>query len=54
LKDVLTAWKERTSQLQGEVGIDSLDAQSLKKLIALQAMGYERASAALRVQEDFL
>lgn len=54
LKDVLTAWKERASQLQGDQGIDSLDAQSLKKLIALQAMGFERASAALRVQEDLM
>ena len=52
LRDVLAAWKVRTSQLQGDEGVDSLDASSLKHLIALQAMGYERSVAALRVLED--
>ena len=52
LRDLLGAWRERTCQLQGDEGIDNLDAQSLKRLIALQATGYERSSAALRVQED--
>lgn len=54
LKDILVAWRERSSQLQGDDGLDDLDASSLKKLIALQSMGYERANAALRVQEDLV
>lgn len=54
LKDILVAWRQRSSQLQGDFGLDDLDASSLKKLIALQSMGYERANAALRVQEDLL
>jgi len=52
LRDILSAWRARTCQLQGDEGIDNLDTQSLKRLIALQATGYERSSAALRVQED--
>lgn len=52
LKNVALAWKKRCMQLQGDESIEDLDTLSLKKLIALQTTGYEKANVALRLQED--
>lgn len=52
LRDLLWAWKRRASELEGAAGLDHLDAQGLRRLVALQSMGYERAVSALRVYSE--
>jgi hypothetical protein len=48
LMAVIGAWKQRVGELEGEA-IEELDASELRKLMALQALGYERSSAAMKV-----
>lgn len=38
-------------ELEGDGGLDELDGASLQRLLAAQALGYERTAAALRVQQ---
>lgn len=51
LMGVISAWRNRAAELEGE-GIEELDAPSLRKLQALQALGYERTNAALKVVDQ--
>lgn len=39
------------TELEGDGGLDELDGASLQRLLAAQALGYERTAAALRVQQ---
>lgn len=51
LMGVIGAWKHRVGELEGEA-IEELDGPELRKLMALQALGYERSSAALKVVDQ--
>lgn len=51
LMAVIGAWKHRVGELEGEA-IEELDGAELRKLMALQALGYERSSAAMKVVDQ--
>jgi hypothetical protein len=51
LMGVISAWRQRVSELEGE-DIEELDGAALRKLQALQALGYERTNAALKVVDS--
>jgi len=51
LRDVLEAWRLRTCELEGE-SLEELSTQELRRLCALQTLGLDRTSSALRVAQE--
>jgi len=51
LQHIITAWRQRVNILEG-ASLEGMDEASLRKLVALQSLGYERSTAALRVLEQ--
>jgi len=51
LRDVLEAWRTRASELEGE-SIDQLNTHELRRLCALQTLGLDRTSSALRIASE--
>jgi len=51
LQNIIAAWRGRVHVLEGS-SLEGIDEQSLRKLAALQSLGYERSTAALRVLEQ--
>jgi hypothetical protein len=47
LKDALFEWQKRVGELEGNEGLESLSADSLRRLVSLQQMGLDRAQNAL-------
>lgn len=51
MQDLIGAWRRRVYELEGE-SLENLDIISLKKLQAIQALGYERTNTALKMVEQ--
>ena len=51
LQNVIALWRQRVNVLEGG-SLEDLSENSLRKLVALQGLGYERTTAALRVIEQ--
>ena len=51
LQSVITSWRRRVDLMEGS-SLEGMDGPTLRKLVALQGMGYERTNAALRVVES--
>ena len=51
LQDVISQWRHRVALMEGN-GLEGMEAISLRKLVALQGLGYERANAALQVVDN--
>jgi hypothetical protein len=51
LQGVISRWRTRVNMLEGG-SLEECDGPSLRKLVALQSLGYERTSAALRVMDQ--
>jgi len=51
MQDLIAAWRRRVCELEGE-SLENLDSISLKKLRAIQGLGYERTNTALKMVEQ--
>jgi len=51
LQNIIQQWRGRVNILEG-AALEGMDEPSLRKLVALQNLGFERSSAALRVLEQ--
>ena len=51
LQDVITQWRHRVEIMEGNE-LEDMDVNALRKLVALQGLGYERTTAALNVIDN--